>query len=309
MSYYDEARKDCVGTAADSASKAWYTVAGGTLSDTYAPTIDNTDVKSLDPIVTGPGFTALQPRDMTYTVSSLGSTGMACQVTAPDAAHHFELVTDFITDPAAEAVVHAGQPGAAGRRAVRAERVPAVQPAAERARRRWHRPTPAASRRRSCRPPRGPVPLSYSTNSFTEAVNRSYATPIYAALAASTPFAAVETGFAGTSSDGLTELDSSGTLTSAAPDADNGNVVQTVKLALSGGPGQAGGSATVALGFGGTEDARGRHRAGRVGRPVRRHLAAYQAGWRAYDAHLLPPGGAAAGTASGRPPPRPARTT
>ena len=105
MSYYDEARKDCVGTAADSASKVWYTVADGTLSDSYAPTIDNTDVKSLDPIVTGPGFTALQPRDMTYTVSSLGGSGMACEVTATDAAHHFQLVTDFITDPAAEAVV------------------------------------------------------------------------------------------------------------------------------------------------------------------------------------------------------------
>ena len=137
MSYYDEARKDCVGTAAGSASKAWYTVAGGTLSDTYAPTIDNTDVKSLDPIVTGPGFTALQPRDMTYTVSSLGSTGMACQVTATDAAHHFELVTDFITDPAAEAVVIRVSLVPLAGRAVRAERVPAVQPAAERARRRW----------------------------------------------------------------------------------------------------------------------------------------------------------------------------
>ena len=53
-----------------------------TLSDVYAPTIDNTDVKSLDPIVTGPGFTALQPRDMTYSVASLDATGMACEVTA-----------------------------------------------------------------------------------------------------------------------------------------------------------------------------------------------------------------------------------
>src|ERR1700722_940787 len=104
-SYYDEARKDCVGTAAISGSKVWYTVADGELSDVYAPTIDNTDVKTLDPIVTGPGFTALQPRDMTYTVSSLDSTGMACEVTAHDAAHDFNVVTDFITDPATEAVV------------------------------------------------------------------------------------------------------------------------------------------------------------------------------------------------------------
>src|SRR5580692_6462150 len=215
MSYYDEARKDCVGTAAGSASRVWYTVAGGTLSDTYAPTIDNTDVKSLDPIVTGPGFTALQPRDMTYTVSSLGASGMACQVTATDAAHHFELVTDFITDPATEAVVIrvslvplAGAPsglsvylrfnpllnghGGGGSANSGGESATVLQTA------------------------RGPVPLSYSTNSFTEAVNRSYATPVYAALAASTPFSAVQTGFAGTASDGLSELDSSGAVTPAA---------------------------------------------------------------------------------------------
>jgi glucoamylase len=294
MSYYDEARKDCVGTAAGSASRVWYTVAGGTLSDTYAPTIDNTDVKSLDPIVTGPGFTALQPRDMTYTVSSLGASGMACQVTATDAAHHFELVTDFITDPATEAVVIrvslvplAGAPsglsvylrfnpllnghGGGGSANSGGESATVLQTA------------------------RGPVPLSYSTNSFTEAVNRSYATPVYAALAASTPFSAVQTGFAGTASDGLTELDSSGALTPAAPDADNGNVVQTVKLALSGGPGQAGGSVTVALGFGGTEDAAVGTAQAASAAPFAATLAAYQAGWRAYDAHLLPPGGAAGG--------------
>ena len=294
LSYYDEARKDCVGTAAGSASKVWYTVAGGTLSDTYAPTIDNTDVKSLDPIVTGPGFTALQPRDMTYTVSALGSSGMACQVTATDAAHHFELVTDFITDPATEAVVIrvslvplAGAPsglsvylrfnpllnghGGGGSANSGGESATVLQTA------------------------RGPVPLSYSTNSFTEAVNRSYATPVYAALAASTPFGGVQTGFAGTSSDGLTELDSSGTLTSSAPDADNGNVVQTVKLALSGGPRQAGGSVTVALGFGGTEDAAVSTAQAASAAPFAATLAAYQAGWRAYDAHLLPPGGAAGG--------------
>ncbi len=36
-SYYDEARKDCVGTAANAQSQAWYTVADGTLSDVYSP--------------------------------------------------------------------------------------------------------------------------------------------------------------------------------------------------------------------------------------------------------------------------------
>ena len=300
-SYYDEARKDCVGTAANTGSKVWYTVADGTLSDTYAPTIDNTNVKSLDPVVTGPGFTDSQPRDMTYTVSSPGGTGMACRVTATDAAHHFELVTDYLTDPASEAVVLrfslvplAGAPpglnvylrfnpllnghggGGSGNSGGESATIAAT--------------------------PRGPVPLSYSTNSFTEAVNRSYATPIYAALAASTPFSAVETGFAGTSSDGLSELDSSGALTTTAPDASNGNVVQTVELGLRTGPGGPAGpgranaptrSVTVALGFGGTSSAAVGTALAASAAPFAATYAAYQGGWRAYDAGLLPPGGGA----------------
>jgi glucoamylase len=298
MSYYDEARKDCVGTAAGSASKAWYTVADGTLSDSYAPTIDNTDVKSLDPIVTGPGFTALQPRDMSYTVSALGSSGMACQVTATDAAHHFELVTDFITDPASEAVVIRVSlvplPGAPSGLSVYLRFNPLLN---------GHGGGGSANSGGESativNTARGPVPLSYSTNSFTEAVNRSYASPVYAALAASTRFGAVETGFAGSASDGLAELDSSGALTSAAPDADNGNVVQTVKLGLSGGPGQAGSSVTVALGFGGSEDSAVSTALAASAAPFAATLAAYQAGWRAYDAHLLPPGGAGGGSGHG----------
>src|SRR5213592_427037 len=43
-SYFDLARKDCLGTAANPGSKVWYTVADGVLSDVYEPTIDNTDV-------------------------------------------------------------------------------------------------------------------------------------------------------------------------------------------------------------------------------------------------------------------------
>ncbi|HET9058460.1 MAG TPA: glucodextranase DOMON-like domain-containing protein [Acidimicrobiales bacterium] len=252
LSYYDQGRKDCVGTAADTASKVWYTVAGGHLSDTYAPTIDNTDVKSLDPIVTGPGFTALQPRDMTYAVAKLGATGMACRVVALDSAQHFAVVSDFVTNPLTEAVVIQvslvtlpGAPrglhvylrfnpllnghGGGGADNAGAESATVVQTAD------------------------GPVPLAYSTNSFTEATNRDYATPIYAALAASQPFAAVETGFAGTASDGLSELDTSGSLTTTASDADNGNVVQTVELSMpahpstSGAP-QQGGRVPTALG-------------------------------------------------------------
>ncbi|MGA8016972.1 MAG: glycoside hydrolase family 15 protein [Candidatus Dormiibacterota bacterium] len=236
LSYYDEARKDCVGTAADTASQVWYTVADGELSDTYTPTIDNTDVKTLDPIVTGSGFTALQPRDMTYTVSSLGMTGMACRVIALDSAEHFAIVTDFITDPSTEAVVMqyslVALPHAAAGLKVYLRFNPMLN---------GHggggSDNAGAESATIVSTARGEVPLSYSTNSFTAAVNRSYATPIYAALAANSPFSAVETGFVGATSDGLNELDASQSLTSTAPDASDGNVVQTVELSLGGGPG------------------------------------------------------------------------
>ena len=77
-SYFDLARKDCLGTAANTGSKVWYTVAGGVLSDVYEPTIDNTDVSTLQYIVTdGATFTDLQARDTTYTVAA-DPTGMSC---------------------------------------------------------------------------------------------------------------------------------------------------------------------------------------------------------------------------------------
>src|SRR5689334_14253079 len=40
LSHFDLARKDCLGTARNTTSKIWYTVANGVLSDVYAPTID-----------------------------------------------------------------------------------------------------------------------------------------------------------------------------------------------------------------------------------------------------------------------------
>ena len=181
-SYYDEARKDCVGTAADTASKVWYTVADGTLSDTYAPTIDNTDVKSLDPMVTGPGFTALQPRDMTYTVSDLGPTGMACRVVALDASEHFAMVSDFVTDPFTESVVMqeslVALPGARSGLDVYLRFNPLLNGHGGGGADNAGGESAAVVQTR-----RGPIPLSYSTNSITDATNRTYATPIYAALA------------------------------------------------------------------------------------------------------------------------------
>src|SRR5205814_5153172 len=84
VSHFDLARKDCLGTARNTTSKVWFTIANGVLSDVYYPTVDNTNVETMQFIVTdGQSFTDLQTRDMTYSVEPLlNAGGMACRVTA-----------------------------------------------------------------------------------------------------------------------------------------------------------------------------------------------------------------------------------
>src|ERR1700675_2671171 len=81
LSHFDLARKDCLGTARNTTSKVWFTVAGGVLSDVYYPTIDTTNVETLQYVVTdGSTFTDLQTRDMTSTTASIDASGMECRV-------------------------------------------------------------------------------------------------------------------------------------------------------------------------------------------------------------------------------------
>jgi glucoamylase len=105
LSHFGLACKDCVGTAANVTSKVWYTVADGVLSDVYSPTVDNTNVQTMQYVVTdGHSFTDLQTRDLTYTVSA-DPTGMACTVLATSAAHGYQLMTTYVADPARDAVI------------------------------------------------------------------------------------------------------------------------------------------------------------------------------------------------------------
>ncbi len=75
------------------------------LSDVYEPTVDNTNVETLQYVVTdGSTFADLQTRDMTYTVQA-DPTGMECTITSTDAKHGFQLVTSYITDPQRDTVL------------------------------------------------------------------------------------------------------------------------------------------------------------------------------------------------------------
>src|SRR5207245_314232 len=77
------------------------------------------------------------------------------------------------------------------------------------------------------------VPIAYDTNTKSQAVNRTYAVPVYSALDASTPFTQVSNGFVSQPSDGLVQLDTSHTLTTIYTQANKGNLVQTAQADIS----------------------------------------------------------------------------
>jgi glucoamylase len=278
QSYFDLGRKDCVGTARNTTSKVWFTVADGALSDVYWPNVDATNVHTLQYLVSdGHSFTDLQTRDMTYSVVP-DRTGMACTVVASGTAHHYRIITTYIADPARDAVLMrvrfegpdsdhlyirldplAGGTGGGGS-------------------------DDAGGNTASLVPFGGDlVPAVQNTNTTTQASNRDYAVPTFEALEASHGFSSASVGYAGSASDGLTMLDGAHQLTSydSAPD---GHVALTAEVRLG-----HRGSADVALGFGQTQSGALQTAASAVDQRFGDAKRRYEAQWLRYDAHLRAP--------------------
>lgn len=287
MSHFGLARKDCVGTARNTTSKVWFTVAGGVLSDVYYPTIDNTNVETLQYIVTdGATFTDLQTRDTTYTVEPLDDSGMSCRVTSTAKNGKYTLVTDYLTDPDHNSVAMQTvlKPARGVRHLSIYVRMDATvngnggggDPATQNA---------GADDATIDRSTGSPVPVSSDTNTSTIAANRDYATPVFVALRADRPFLAASSGYAGTASDGLVQLDAARRLSTTYASASDGNVVQVAQLDAR--PNRA---FTLAVGFGADQ----RHAVAAAGRTAKdnfKHIAKdYARGWDRYIDRLVGPG-------------------
>jgi glucoamylase len=271
-SYFDLARKDCVGTARNTRSKVWFTVADGVLSDVYWPTVDATNVHTLQYVVTdGHSFTDLQTRDMTYTVKS-DPTGMSCTIVAADAAHGYTITTTYIADPARNAVlmrVHFDGPRT-DQLYVRLDPLAGGTGGGGSQNAGGNSATLASTGG-------GPVPVDFNTNTVTQAVNRDYAVPTFEALQASAGFTSESVGYAGTPSDGLTMLAAAHQLTryDSAPD---GHTALTAGLRL---PGDQ--TTDLALGFGTSQDTAVAVAGRSAGQSFDRAWGRYQAQWARYD--------------------------
>lgn len=276
-SHFGLARKDCVGTATGTASKVWYTIAGGVLSDVYEPTIDNTNVETMQFLVSdGSTFTELQTRDTTYKVT-VDRSGMTCTITSSSKNGRYRLTTTYLTDPGSDAVVVQTRLQPAGLRLyVRLD-----------ASVNGNGGGGAANGGADSGVVDGPsgAPVISDENTETSATARDYAMPTHMALRAGRRLPQASVGYAGTPSDGAAQLDTDHALTPYAA-APNGNVVATARLPLDGA-----GSVTFALGFGRTAAAALRTAGDAAARPFEATRARYEAGWAAYDARLRKPPG------------------
>jgi glucoamylase len=276
-SYFDLARKDCVGTARNTGSKVWFTVADGVLSDTYWPTVDATNVHTLQYLVSdGRTFTDLQTRDMTYKVLP-DFTGMSCTIVATPkvAARRYSVTTTYIADPGHDAVLM--------RTRFEAPRGDQL----------YVRLDPLAGGTGGGGPQNAGgnsavltsqgVPVAFNTNTVTNASNRDYAVPTYMALESSDGFSSASVGYADSASDGQTMLDSAHSLTTY-NSASNGHVTLTAGVAL-----PHDGTVDLALGFGETQAEAISTAGASVGQRFDDAWSRYEQQWVRYDAGLRRP--------------------
>ncbi len=286
LSHFDLSRKDCLGTARNTTSKVWFTIANGVLSDVYYPTADNTNVETLQYIVTdGSTFTDLQTRDTTYSVKLLSNTSQAldCEVTTTAKSGKYSIITDYLTDTNRNTLV------------MKVTFIPLVGDLSNY--KLYVRYDPSINGNGGGGSGNGGgdsgtidtstghnVPIAFDTLTTSQAVNRTYAVPVYSALDASTPFTQVSNGFVGQPSDGLVQLDASHALTNIFTQANDGNLAQTSQADIS-----RGGMLSLALGFGTKQADAVSAAEASLATKFNKLQMSYEAGWNAYDSGLIAP--------------------
>lgn len=92
--------KDGVGTAYHSASRVWFTLWNGILTEAYYPTIDRAQLRDLQYLVTdGATFFHEEKRHLTSTTEPLSKHGLAYQVVSDDPGGRYRIVKQVISDP------------------------------------------------------------------------------------------------------------------------------------------------------------------------------------------------------------------
>lgn len=246
---WTNAGKDGLGTSVTTASKVWFTLEGGTLSEVYYPRVDMADVHGLEFAVSDGKQVWIESRDMQHRISRVDGRALLYRQTSSDAAGRFTITKTYVTDP---------------QRNVLLMDVTFKAPAGDALYVIYH---PALKN------------AGYGNTGATDGgALVASKEDVASALVASGGFRETANGFAGVN-DAYTDLLLHHALTWKFARADSGNVVQAARIARPS-------HFTLALGFGATTAAaRSEAEAGlRSGFPAAR--AAYVQGWHEYLAGL-----------------------
>jgi glucan 1,4-alpha-glucosidase len=253
--------KEGLGTSQSSASKVWYTLTGGTMSEVYYPSGVTPNVRELQFAVTdGASWTQLETdATVTRTVTLADRSSLTYQQTSADQQGRWRLTKTYITDPARPTVLvnvtfERLKPGAMQLFAL-------------------YDPSLAGDSGNDTGTSSGP--------SLTSSDTHDAKTPIGSALVSSAPFVATSTGYVGTS-DGATTLRANHTLTPAYASAGPGNIAQAGQVPL----GAKATSFTLALGFGANSAAALGTANASLRLPFPSQQALYQNGWKSYLSKL-----------------------
>src|ERR1700722_2904599 len=96
---WTSARKDAIGTAYSAASRLWFTIWRGILTELYYPTIDRPQVRDLQFLVSdGETFFHEEKRDMSSSLSCL-SHSLGYQITSESREQGYKISKTVIADP------------------------------------------------------------------------------------------------------------------------------------------------------------------------------------------------------------------
>jgi len=257
---FTPADKQGFGTAYGTASKVWFTLRAGTLSDTYYPNLSTPSVRSLQLVVTdGSHFTDVENSATHHRIRLLDRRSLTYQQVDTAKSGDYRITKTYVSDP---------------KRATVLVRVHF---------------TSLTDHPYKVYVVYEPALGNDGMHDAARTVGSSLvakASGVASAIRTAPSLRATDNGFLGTASSGLTQLKRHHLLTSHFGSAGKGDVVQTARTALTGRPGHR--SMTLALGFGAsTRSARAT-----AGVSLRKGFgsarAGYEAGWHRFLSSLKP---------------------
>src|SRR4051794_3951474 len=101
---WTEADKTGFGTSRSRASHVWFTLQQGRTSEVFYPDLSTPSVRSLELVVTGPGFTDRESSDMRHRTTRPDPRSLRFRQVDTDRQGRYRVVETFVTDPRRDAV-------------------------------------------------------------------------------------------------------------------------------------------------------------------------------------------------------------